>query len=178
MIIVTAFTALPVGVQAAETDAQSAGASGGTTGDCTWTLDDGVLTISGNGAMGNYDVFSSPTPWETDITDVVIDNGVTHIGDMAFYGCTELAGITIPDSVTSIGDLAFYGCTELTDITIPDSVTTIGGYALDDTAWYDNQPDGLVYAGKVAYKYKGEMPEGTSVEIAPGNSRQRNKYRK
>ena len=71
----------------------------------------------------------------------------------------------IPDSVTSINSYAFYGCIGLTDITIPDSVTSIGDYAFYNTAWYNNQPDGIVCAGKVLYKYKGTMPENTSITI-------------
>lgn len=63
------------------------------------------------------------------LTDVIIPDGVTSIGNSAFRGCTSLTNITIPDSVTSIGDYAFEGCTSLTNITIPDGVTSIGIYA-------------------------------------------------
>ncbi len=54
---------------------------------------------------------------------ITVPNGVTTIGDRAFYECTSLESITIPNSVTSIGDWAFSGCTNLTSITIPNSVT-------------------------------------------------------
>ena len=98
----------------------------GTTGDCTWTLDsDGVLTISGNGNMEDYDL-SNPAPWGTSITKVIIENGVTSIGWSAFYRCTSLKSTTIGNSVTSIESFAFYGCTSLASIVIPDSVTSIG----------------------------------------------------
>ena len=60
------------------------------------------------------------------VTDLVIPDSVTSIGDYVFYGCKNLTSITIPDSVTSIGDGAFGGCASLSDITIPDSVTSIG----------------------------------------------------
>ncbi len=63
------------------------------------------------------------------VTDLVIPDSVTSIGDYAFRGCTGLTNITIPDSVTSIGADAFSSCTGLTSVTIPDSVTSIGNYA-------------------------------------------------
>ena len=102
------------------------------------------------------------------LTSVTIGGSVTSIGSSAFYGCSGLTSVTIGNGVTSIGDYAFYGCSSLTSITIPDSVTSIGEYAFYNTAWYNNQPDGLVYAGKVAYKYKGTMPSNTSIVLKEG----------
>ena len=104
----------------------------------------------------------------TGLRSVTIGNSVTSIGDEAFCRCSALTSVTIPNSVTSIGTLAFYGCTRLRRVTIPNSVTYIGREAFDDTEWFDNQPDGLVYAGLVAYKYKGRMPEGTHIIITDG----------
>ena len=63
------------------------------------------------------------------LTSVTIPDSVTSIGNFAFSGCSGLTSVTIPDSVTSIGWYAFYGCSGLTSITIPDSVTSIGDYA-------------------------------------------------
>ena len=63
------------------------------------------------------------------IEDLVIPNGVTMIGDYAFYNCDALTSVTIGDSVTTIGEKAFGGCDSLTSVTIGDSVTTIGDYA-------------------------------------------------
>ena len=104
----------------------------GTTGECTWTLDsDGVLTISGNGKMADYK-YNNVAPWRTSITKVVIENGVTSIGDAAFWNCTLLESVTIENRVTSIGDYAFNNCTSLTSVTIPDSVTSIGDAAFGD----------------------------------------------
>ena len=108
---------------------ESFAAINGTTGDCTWTLDsDGVLTISGNGKMANYS-WKENKLWGTSITRVVIENGVTSIGEYAFYDCASLTSATIPDSVTSIGYSAFKNCTSLTSVTIGNGVTSIGDYA-------------------------------------------------
>ena len=121
------------------------------------TIPDGVTSI------GDY-AFSGCTG----LTSVTIGNGVTSIGDYAFYNCTGLTSVKIGNSVTSIGEHSFNGCRGLTSITIPNSVTRIGGGAFSDTAWYKNQPDGLVYAGNVAYKYKGDMPSNTSIVLKEG----------
>ena len=66
------------------------------------------------------------------VTDLVIPDSVTSIGEYAFRNCTYLTSIAIPSSVTSIGERAFSGCTSLTSITIPSSVTSIGEYAFLD----------------------------------------------
>ena len=102
------------------------------------------------------------------LTSIDIPNSVKNIGNSAFRGCIGLTSIDIPNSVTTIGDYAFYECSELISFTIPNSVTTIGNSAFSGTAWYDIQPDGLVYAGRVAYKYKGTMPSGISINIIEG----------
>ena len=103
-----------------------------TSGTCgenlTWKLEDGALTISGTGAMTDYSPIQGPQlPWAAaKIKSVVVESGVTSIGDFAFAGQVGLTSITIPDSVTSIGDYAFYNCSSLASIAIPDSVTSIG----------------------------------------------------
>ncbi len=99
------------------------------------------------------------------LNSVTIPNSVTSIGNYAFSGCTGLTSVTIPNSVTSIGDSAFAACSSLTSVTIGNSVNHIGGNAFSGTPWYNNQPDGLVYAGLIAYKYKGTMPSGTSITL-------------
>ena len=102
------------------------------------------------------------------ITKLIIPDDVTNISSYAFSGCSDLTSVTIPNSVSSIGEGAFKGCNGLTSVAIPNSVTSIGSYAFDGTPWLDNQPDGLVYVGKIAYKYKGEMPAYTRIAIKDG----------
>ena len=110
------------------------------TGSCgdnvTYSLDTstGVLTISGTGDMKNYSSYSPESPFycTSEIKSVIIDNGITSIGDYAFYKCRSLTSITIPNSVISIGEWAFIECTSLESITIPNSVTSIGRNAFCD----------------------------------------------
>ena len=89
----------------------SATSSGWCGNNVTWTLDDdGLLTISGTGQMRSYGQNESPFSIFNHIPKVVIENGVTSIGNYAFYGCSGLTSVEITDSVISIGDYAFYGC--------------------------------------------------------------------
>ncbi|MEE1308778.1 MAG: leucine-rich repeat domain-containing protein [Bacteroidaceae bacterium] len=68
----------------------------------------------------------------TEITNLIIPNSVTSIGEYTFYRCSALISVTIPNSVTSIGESTFEGCSGLTSVTIPNSVTSIGIYAFFD----------------------------------------------
>lgn len=84
--------------------------------------------------MTNYSN-REPAPWYSrrgEIKKIVIEDGVTNIGDFAFYDCTSLTSITIPNSVMSIGTYAFFFCSSLTSITISNSVTSIGYNAFSD----------------------------------------------
>ena len=98
----------------------------------TWVLtEEGILTISGSGKMQDYSD-SSVAPWyakRAKILSVVIEDGVTSIGDLAFLNCSRLTSVTIPGGVASIGDEAFFGCSNLANVTIPRSVTFIGSEA-------------------------------------------------
>lgn len=108
-------------------------ATSGTTGDCTWSVKGSVLTISGKGEMGSYFPPHVDTPW-VGFTKVVIEDGVTSIGNHAFYGVVDLENVVIPDSVTKIGDYAFFGCQKLASIHLPDSIVSIGERAFMGTA--------------------------------------------
>ena len=116
---------IPLGTFAA--GAETA-ATSGTTGDCTWTLDGTVLTISGNGKMGDYGYYGT-LPWGKNITAVVIEEGVTSIGAWAFNSCYTLSRVAFPASLTAIGVDAFYRCGSLTSVTIPGSVSVLSSNA-------------------------------------------------
>ena len=106
------------------------------TGKCgdnvTYSLDTstGVLTISGTGKMTDYSAEDCPFNSKT-YKSLIIESGVTSIGNYSFSACTSLTSITIPNSVTSIGYGVFQNCTSLTSVTIPDRVTNIGYEAFD-----------------------------------------------
>ncbi|MCQ2203876.1 MAG: leucine-rich repeat domain-containing protein [Bacteroidales bacterium] len=91
-----------------------------------------------------------------EVTDVVIPDGVTSIGDYAFYECSGLTSITIPNSVTSIGYRAFYGCRGLTTITIPDGVTSIGNSAFYDCSGLTRVDYGGTIGDWVKINYSNE----------------------
>lgn len=122
------------------------------------------------------------------IRQVVLPDGVRKIGSMAFNDCENLRQVSIPSSVAEIGysafercvqlttvqlpeglvlldRMAFLGCTALADIAIPNSLRTVGRDAFKDTAWLAAQPDGVVYAGRLALFYKGAV---TQADIKEG----------
>lgn len=107
------------------------GASGDC-GDLRWRVDaDGRLTISGEGAMMDYESIGDH-PWaelRRFITSVEVESGVTRVGDYAFNDCFFARQITLPDTVTSVGAHAFED-TEIEEMVFPDSVTEVGAYAL------------------------------------------------
>ena len=122
----------------------------------TWTLDaKGTLTISGTGAMKDYNAAEnlSPAYMNSDVKKVVIEDGVTSIGELAFFKCSSLTNITIPDSVTCIEYAAFHGCSSLSSITIPNSVTSIGVYAfvICSSLTSITIPDGVTSIGYGAF---------------------------
>lgn len=136
-----------------------------------WTLDsEGKLTFSGKGAMKDFvDVDGDePAPmWlgNEAITEIVIEDGITRIGDDAFTGCSGVKSITIPDSVTSIGDYAFDYCSGLESITIPDSVTDIGVMAFAECRGLKTItiPDSVKTLGSHAFFYCTNL---TSVKLS------------
>ena len=142
------------GKEAAMADEGDAVASGTCGDNATWTLtetDDGrILTIDGKGPMYDSSIsldryINTYVPsWlpqvaeATKITTVIVKNGITSIGDYAFYNMTSLVNVSLPESLTSIGYEAFYGCRSLESISIPDSVTSIESGAFENCSSLKN----------------------------------------
>lgn len=141
-----------------------------TSGSCgpnlIWTLTGkGVLTISGKGKMYDYSN-NNRAPWEGygKVKRIKIGDGVTTIGDYAFYDCGMPTSVTIPNGVTKIGDYAFYNCTSLASVTIPNSVTTIGDYAFSHCIPLTSItiPNSVTKIGKYTFDYCSNL---TSITI-------------
>ncbi len=98
--------------------------------DVYWTLSDGTFTVSGKGDMYSY-LSDRPEWFErfNDIRRVVIEKGVTSIGDNAFKYMVDLRTVIIPDTVVTIGFGAFSDCSMLSSVTLPKSLKTICGNA-------------------------------------------------
>ncbi len=114
---------------AAETFATEGGETSGSCGaNVTWRFEDGVLTISGSGAMEDYG-HESRVPWHdycANIKQAVVEEDITAIGEYAFSDCSSLTDIELPSSVVSIGACAFSSCSSLASIKLPSDVIAIG----------------------------------------------------
>ncbi len=104
------------------------------------------------------------------ITGVLLPVELREINECSFYYCAALTRISIPDSVTHIDNMAFAGCSSLDTIAFPQNLRYVGHGAFDQTVWFNNQPDGLVYINNIAYIYKGEAAENTTVTLKAGTT--------
>ncbi len=120
--------------------------------NATWTLtgvdDNLTLTISGSGRMADYLNYYIVPPWtsySSQIKTIIIEDGITYIGEFAFKLLKMTNSVTIPESVLSIGNNAFSECDSLTSINIPNGVTSIGGEAFSgcDSLTSINIPNGV-----------------------------------
>ena len=103
-------------------------------------------------------------------TNIEVKSGTASITRSAFYQCSGLASITLPEGLTEIGSGAFYYCRNLTTVIAPETITYVGSAAFSNTQWLANQPEGLLYIGKVAYKYIGEMPANSTIALKEGTT--------
>lgn len=106
-------------------------ASGSCTDTIIWTLgSDGVLLLSGTGEMCDYEKGANNQPWagyRKYITALVIDDGITRIGDRAFQSCSYMESAAIGKKVASIGEWAFQNCYALTDVELQPEVSLENG---------------------------------------------------
>ena len=135
-------------------------------GDCTVTLNNGTLTVSGKGAMADY-TQSDKRPWDgnrNDITSVVVESGVTSVGKNTFESFSNLTSVTLPEDFTAIGPYAFCNCSSLQSITIPSTVTSIGEGAFDGCSAMTSVtlPEGLTAIGAGTF---GSCSSLTSITI-------------
>ena len=103
----------------------SAFAQGGTTGPLTWNINNGTLTISGEGEMPDYLLDQPWYDYKDDIHTLVIESGVTSIGSFAFYYFENLTSVSISNNVLSINSYAFFNCEKLPSIVFPDGLINI-----------------------------------------------------
>ena len=143
--------------------------------DVTWEVSGTTITISGTGAMADYDDYSNMAPWldtyAEEITDIVIESGVTTIGSYAFKRCYYATSISIPTSVTTIGSYAFDDCNDVTSISIPAGVMTIGSSAFENCYKVESIsiPASVTSIGEKAFYYCGQYTHPT-VTIASGSN--------
>ena len=129
-------------------------AQGGTTGPLTWEINGNTLTISGNGAMPDYEFMGAPWyPYRSSINTVIIENGVTRIGNRSFY-CYDysISSTTLPNSITSIGVAAFYNNLYLHSIILPNSLTSIEANAFNNCGFSSIAlPNSITSIGEYAF---------------------------
>lgn len=142
-----------------------------------YQLENGVLTVSGTGRIDN-NLYKN----NTDITELVIKNGITSVGDYSFYECTSLTRVILPDTLTEIGSHAFAKCTALTEINLNEGLSTIEDRGFEDcTALKRVFIPISVEDGLVSYTYNpssnkawgifNNCRELTTVEFAEGTTR-------
>lgn len=158
LIVIVGTINLPMNVKEAKAATIDHSGNCGASGDnVIWTLDsDGVLNISGTGEMKTYGD-SSRMPWnayKADIKTIIIEYGVTVIGQCSFYGCSNVATVSIPDSVTIIKANAFRDCTSLTNIHLPEELTEIGSGAFFNCTSLTSViiPEKLTSLGDISFK--------------------------
>lgn len=156
-------------------------AEGGSCGSgLTWSLNGNTLVISGTGAMADYSTDNLP-PWydyRNEIYQLSLPEGLTRVGNLAFYECINITSVTLPSTVTDIGELgfcenrsirmvtlnnglqtigrsAFEGCENLQDVRIPDTVTTIGKRAFYEcrSLAYVTVPASVTSMGSSVFSY-------------------------
>ena len=151
----------------------------------TWELNDGVLTISGEGIM--YSFGANGAPWynrRDSIKTVIIGDKVTRIGRYAFFDCPALTEVTIGSGVTSIYSFAFSSCASLTSVAIPDTVTNIANNAFEKCTALKEitigrglkavQGSAFLLSGLEDVYYNGTKEQWNKISISSGNDALKN----
>ena len=122
------------------------------------------VTLSNNIHIINWGAFENCKS----LKYIKIPDSVYIIGYEAFSGCISMTSVVIPDSVREIRGSAFSDCTNLKDIKMSKNILSLSYSIFDNTYWYNNQPDGIVYLDNVLYGYKGDMPSNTVINVKDG----------
>ena len=114
-----------------------------------------TLTIYGSGAMDDYGIHDMPWyEFRDEIREVVINNGVTTVGEDAFWEFENIEKVTLPDSMETIVKYAFSGCEKLAEINLPENLKSIGNQALSGTALtYVMIPSGIQKISASTFSY-------------------------
>ena len=177
VFVLSAFLAFSLFVNAEDPTVVESGFCGaeGDGTNLSWTLDsEGTLTICGSGAMKDYDPGSNhiEQPWisiKDSIKKIVIQSGVTSIGDETFKLCTNLEEVIIPSSVERIGDSSFWGDSSLAEIDLPEGLKTIEIYAFHGCRILESVtiPASVT---KIHGGSFGNCPNLSSIRVRSGNS--------
>ena len=154
LLLIVLFTmgSIPVASAAGKLD-------GGTYGGVSWTLyQNGTLEINGNGGMPEQGIDNPWSLYAPFVKTLILKNGITSICENAFEGFTKIKTVTIPKSIKRIDGDAFSGCKNLKSIKLGNYDLDIACDAFGNTAWWKQQPKGVVYLGKIAMDIKGTTP--------------------
>nr|MBQ8244403.1 leucine-rich repeat domain-containing protein [Oscillospiraceae bacterium] len=137
--------------------------------DVSWSVsEDGVLTITGTGAMADYTGSGDQAPWNNTsvpVTSIVVEEGVTALGDYAFAGLESLEEITLPESLAEVGSNVFMGCESLTSITFTGDAPAFAEDAFTDVTATVNYPQtNKTWSADVRKDYGGS-PDWNAPEI-------------
>lgn len=143
--------------------------------DVSWSVSGGVLTITGTGAMADYNGTDALSPWRNTgdevITSIVVEEGVTSIGDYAFAGLEGLEEVTLPESLTEVGSNAFMDCEALTTVTFTGDAPAIADDAFTGVTADVNYPQtNETWTGEVRKDYGGDLTWNTPDVVDQGTT--------
>ena len=156
---------IQIPLQTNATEIIDSGECGSEAEPLTWQVTkSGTLTISGTGKMRDYILSYSYAPWTSHkyrIKKVVIEEGVTGIGNYAFFNLNYLVSVSLPQSLTFIGNGAFYRCIALPEISLPPNLTELGFEAFKDCGELQSItiPDGITEINGNCFEYCSSLKE-------------------